>query len=832
MIKKLLLLTLAGMVSIGASAVPARQGLRTFTQSDGTTIRVNVVGDERFHTMVTEDGLAVERHSDGNFYYRSSESTGRVQAHNPEQRGAVEQSFVKSNGTKLTVNSLAAASKDRLSARKAAGRDIKKASQVPQSGTPRVPIILVQYKDVKFKDADPNATFRDFFATGTKSARQYFVDQSNGKYNPEFDVYGPYTLESNRSVYGGNDSQGYDKGVGKMVAQGCQGLDAEIDFSKYDNNNDGECDVVIVLYAGDGEASSYDDDAENAVWPCQWELSDSDYGRSLRLDNTAVNKFAVFNELNGSDLSKIDGVGTFCHEFSHCLGLPDFYDTQYGPHFGMAHWSLMDYGCYNDDGYTPIGYSAYEKEFMGWIDIEEGKENTHYTLPVFNQKDITKDKAVKLTNSRDRNEYYILENRAQQGWDKYMPAEGLMIYHVTYSSSAWEGNTVNDYDMQRMTPVPADGSLKMDSERYYGETYYYINEADLLGDLWPYGNATELTDTSTPSADVNTGSKLGKPVTEITRNADGTISFWVMKAPLPAVAAPHSLMHTPVDATTMKISWAAGDSNDVTYTLNVSEHRDITYELASSTTFDSKDHGWEATGYAEYESAENAVRFGSNKNLGYLESPAFEVGDDGLVTVIFEAKVYSNDGSAVVVSLLDNKGYEVASTETGTLTSAYKRYAVVLEGVPDTKMKVEFSTTGKKQRFYLKSADIYRGDASELLDSSSKARANAASSTYNMTITDISGTEFTVVGLTNGVIYDYKVKAVPTDDTKFASSNWSDTQSFEMNAADITGVDAIEAEVEAEYYDLQGVRMHDAATLAPGVYIVKKGNKVAKIIVK
>ncbi|MDE5808146.1 MAG: M6 family metalloprotease domain-containing protein, partial [Muribaculaceae bacterium] len=331
-------------------------------------------------------------------------------------------------------------------------------------------------------------------------------------------------------VYGGNDYSGEDKGLGKMVAEGALGLDREIDYSKYDNDGDGVCDVLIILYAGDGEASSYDRDAENAIWPCQWSLSSSDYGKSLTLDNTLINKFAVFNELNGSNLRKIDGIGTFCHEFSHCLGLPDFYDTNYGQLFGMGPWSLMDSGSYLDDGYTPIGYSAYEKEFMGWIDIEEGKKNTYYSLPVLNQVNAATDKAVRLTNPADPDEYFILENRRRQGWDKYMDAEGLLIYHVTYSASAWENNNVNDFPMQRMTPVPCDNNLKMDAYSYYGKTQYRINDADLRGDLWPYKGNDSFTDNSLPAQKVNTGNLLGKPVTGIVINSDGTASFWLMKS--------------------------------------------------------------------------------------------------------------------------------------------------------------------------------------------------------------------------------------------------------------------------------------------------------------
>ncbi|MDE6717989.1 MAG: M6 family metalloprotease domain-containing protein, partial [Muribaculaceae bacterium] len=452
-LNKILALGLLAGCSAAAMAVPARPGLRTYQQPDGSEITLTLVGDEHFHTFLTTDGLTVERGEDGTFYYLTTEGLTDIAVHNPTMRQFAEKAFVKSISAKADLEALLEVNEESIAAMRASTVPTRAGkTQVPNTGSPRVPILLVEYKDVKFKDADPLATFKEFFLTGEASARRYFEDQSNGKFTPQFDVYGPVTLSSNRRVYGANQggTPGKDVGVGKMVAEAVKALDSEIEYSLYDNDKDGECDVMIILYAGDGENSSPSRDAANAIWPCQWSLSGSDYGLPLNCDRTVINKFAVFNELSGFDLKKIDGIGTFCHEFSHCLGLPDFYDTNYR-YFGMGMWSLMDTGSYNNKCYTPCGYSAYEKAFMGWIDIEEGVRGTHYTLPVFNSKDASKDIAVRLTNDRDPDEYFILENRRLQGWDSYMPAEGLFIYHVTYDADVWSKNEVNKKAVQRMT---------------------------------------------------------------------------------------------------------------------------------------------------------------------------------------------------------------------------------------------------------------------------------------------------------------------------------------------------------------------------------------------
>ena len=576
-LKRILISALLSASFLGAMAVPARPGVRTFRQSDGTEICVKLIGDEHFHTYVTTDGLTVARGNDGDFYYQTAVGLTSIKAHNPELRKVAEVDFIKQQMNEMNLQAMVKSRQTSITKRKAQSVQTRagSATQVPTMGSPRIPILLVEYKDKKFKDRNPLSTFNDFFANGETCAAQYFADQSNGKFTPEFDVYGPYTLSENREVYGGNDGWGNDKALGRMVAETALGLNSEIDYSLYDNDGDGECDVLIVLYAGDGEASSNDLDAENSVWPCQWNLSASDYKEALNLDGTKIDKFACFNELNGRHPSQIDGIGTFCHEFSHCLGLPDFYDTNY-KFFGMGPWSLMDSGSYNNDTYTPIGYSAYEKEFMGWIEIEEGAENTYYTLPVFNQKNLATDKAVKLSNPLDENEYFILENRACQGWDEYLSTEGLFIYHVTYNPGAWEMNTVNNFETQRMTPVPADDRLKMYKVTYDGYNYSYeVDESDLLGDLWPYNGNNSFTRTSSPSQKLNIGGGfLDKPVTEIVINDDGTASFWVMKlevSPLPAPALKDPLLLSSQSAV---ISWNSGLERQATFTCELTEKGD------------------------------------------------------------------------------------------------------------------------------------------------------------------------------------------------------------------------------------------------------------------
>ena len=515
--------------ALAAMAVPAKPGWHTLHQSDGTTLTVQAVGNAFNHALLTKDGLMVALGEDGDYYYNSS-ITGMttVRAHEASDRNATEIAFVEAQRSHLTMPHKEFKPLRGKSAFGVGGSNAE--ADVPAQGNRKVPIILVEYQDKRFKNTREQII--QAMLTGNKSVQQYFRDQSNGKYDPDFEVFGIYTLSQNRQAYGGNNSSGDDKGLGLMVTEACQMAAADgVSFNRFDTNSDNYCDVVIVIYAGVGEAqASYS--VPNAVWPCNWNLQSASYygmggNGAFRPSgsNVYVNNFAVFNEVHGSNDngSTIDGIGTFCHEFGHCLGLPDFYDTNYGGHYGMGSWDIMDTGCYADDTYTPIGYSAYEKNFMGWIDYLIPNPGTYYTLPIWNQKNEETDKALFLQSDINGNEFFIIENRRQQGWDRYLPAQGMLIHHITYSASRWQANTPNNQNIQLVTIMPADNTLSDNNES---------------GDTWPRNNKTEFTDNSTPAAKLNMAANgnisgnagyLGKPVTEMVINNDGTASFWYMK---------------------------------------------------------------------------------------------------------------------------------------------------------------------------------------------------------------------------------------------------------------------------------------------------------------
>ena len=505
-----------------AMAVPAKPGIHTVTQPDGSTLQVVLSGDEWHHSFVTPDGYTIKRADDGFFYYVTTVGITKIRVNDAENRTEQENLFLKENNAQMTMQALYAAKFNSGKLRnKTKGVALKAASEVPTSGSPKIPVLLVQYSDISMKHTLAN--FQSHYNTQTWSVLQYFTDQSKGAFTPQFDIYGIYTLNNNRQYYGGNNSSGDDQRVGRMVSDAISKAGNNIDWSQYDNDGDGYVDACIVVYAGPGEASGA---SSNTIWPCQWYLSASDYGNYVTRNNTKIDKFAVFCELNGNSDSgtTLDGVGTFCHEFSHCLGLPDFYPTDQSNHFGMGDWSLLHGGCYNNNGDRPCGYTAYERNFMGWITLTTPVEGTTYTTATVDAGG----QAFKIT-SNNSNEYYIIENIQKTGWNQYAPASGLLVNHVNYSATTWNNNTVNNSNNQGMTIIPADNSLKVN---YYSGYGYEYDSSDEVGDLYPYGGNNQLTSTSTPAATLyNSSTNLNKPITNITKNSNNTVSFTYMGAP-------------------------------------------------------------------------------------------------------------------------------------------------------------------------------------------------------------------------------------------------------------------------------------------------------------
>ncbi|MBR3512790.1 MAG: M6 family metalloprotease domain-containing protein [Bacteroidaceae bacterium] len=503
---RMFLLAALLLVTLAAAAVPAKPGLtRTITTADGTSVVATLVGDEHGHYW---------RGADGNVYLPDA-ATGLFRVADKQQLQA------KAQTRRSRANS--------RRARRLAPRRVGEVNGI--FGQKKGLIILVNFTDASFKKANNNALYQrianeEGFSYGDfkGSMYDYFYAQSDGQFQLTFDVVGPVTVKNKYSYYGQNDSEGNDLRPATMVREALDLANSEVNYADYDWDGDGEVDQVYVVYAGKGEA---DGGAISTIWPHEWMLSEAQqYGDGqgkVKLDGVTIDTYACGPELDGLT-GTIAGIGTMCHEFSHCLGYPDFYDTDYSGGQGMFTWDLMDMGSYNGDGFLPAAYTSYERWVAGWLTpIELSK-----TQAVTGMKPLTQGgQSYVIYNQGHPDEYFLLENRQQSGWDAGIPGAGLLILHVDYSASVWADNAPNDDpDRQRMTWIAADN--KYQTTKKNGETYF--TEAGAANDPFPYGKVNAFGRTTTPAAtfynkNIDGTKYLDSSVENITQNADGTISF-------------------------------------------------------------------------------------------------------------------------------------------------------------------------------------------------------------------------------------------------------------------------------------------------------------------
>lgn len=362
------------------------------------------------------------------------------------------------------------------------------------------------------------------------SVKDYFLAQSNGQFELDFDVVGPYTLSQNMAYYGAHTKDGdVDAKAGHMVLEACQMADKDVNYKDYDWDGDGEVDQVFVIYAGFGEA---DGGSEDTIWPHESMLSASTVGKRYETkDGVNVNTYACGNE-NTYDMlgrSRINGIGTICHEFSHCLGYPDLYDTKNSGNFGMGSFDLMCSGSYNGESFCPPNYSAYEKWFAGWITPTVLDKPA--SVKGMQAQDVKYGQAFVVYNDNNKNEYYLIENRQQNVgiWDKQLPASGMMITHVDYDENIWEWNNVNTFVNYSNQYGPEHAYLDNDHQRltiFHADNEEGASTKSQAGDLYPFNGNNSLTDTSSPAATIyQGGTTMGKPITNITQNEDGSIDF-------------------------------------------------------------------------------------------------------------------------------------------------------------------------------------------------------------------------------------------------------------------------------------------------------------------
>ena len=665
MIKKTIVTGMVALMSLAAMALPAKRGLtNTITLNDGTKVEVSLVGDEFMHYW--QDAY-------GNKYV----PTGEANVFKLADASAV---------SNLTTRALAR--KAHVTARRSARLKSNNSTDVFK-GKKKGLVILVEFTDVKFKNSDSQTLFNrisneegynEGFFQG--SVKDYFLAQSRGQFELDFDVVGPVKLAHNMKYYGGNDSNGYDLHPEEMIVEACKGIDSKVDFSKYDWDGDGEVDQVYVIYAGYGEADS---GKENTIWPHEWQLSGA--SQSMILDGVKVDTYACSSELNGA--GEIGGIGTMCHEFSHCMGIPDMYDTGYSGNFGMGPFDLMDYGAYNEDGYKPCGYTAYERMISGWIDPIEVRKGAE--LSVTGMKALTEGgEAYKLINSGNDDEYFLVENRQFSGWDESLPQSGVLITHVDFDQTVWDYNMVNttgyDSDLQftnphqRMTIFHADND---DDSKYYSKNQQGYTKTTYLGDPYPYKGNDSLTNLSRPSNAIYTKNSDGKRFMDVAIRNIAVTSDGVASMEFGPNYFDSSSSNTPTGEVIFSETFdacAGTGGNDNAFS-GTGRFADADFETDNAGWYAESPHG-----------ADGCARFGSSKKKGAATTPAIEI--DGTATLTFRAAPWGQDDTRLSVSI--DGDATISPSSFNMTTDSWQTFTATITGSDNIKIKF---TPGK--RFFL-----------------------------------------------------------------------------------------------------------------------------------
>ncbi|MBO7067858.1 MAG: M6 family metalloprotease domain-containing protein [Bacteroidaceae bacterium] len=632
----------------------------TITLTNGSQVRAELQGDEHFHFWQSESGEK----------YLLSE--GKCKLATGEE--------INKRATAAYTSYLQAEAKIRKKS------PLMKA-QSHMTGHKKGLIILVEFSDLSFSMENPSEFFtrmanEEGFVSGSQkgSIRDYFINQSNGKFVLDFDVAGPYKLLQPYSFYGKDGENGnIDVNVKQMITQAVGMAGNEVNYKDYDWDGDDEVEQVYIIYAGGGQATG---GGADTVWPHKSSISGGSLSdRTMVMDGVIIDNYACSNEMYGK---KPAGIGTICHEFSHCLGYPDMYDVrgnegETNTWYGMGSWDLMNSGSHNSNGYCPAGYTGWEKWQAGWI------------APIV----LNEDKIVEgmtpqsehgesyiIYNAGNPNEYYMLDNRQKTSWDRALAGTGLLIMHVDYDPRRFvvhgRPNTpVDDNDHQHITIIHADNKT---------------GDNDEEGDPYPYGNNNSLSNITTPAATVYNRNTDGSnfmniKISEITQNEDGTISFVFGDK---AKADKSILLSETFD------NCKGTGGNDGTW---------LTMRTAVG-EFKPDNEGWEA---AYIKGGYLCARVGDKASNAKLQFPALEFKDKTVLS--FCAAPFAQEGTMTLNVSTDDTGLKIATPSFALTPQEFIICETEIEGSGTAHIILQADC-----RFYLDNV-VVKSDDTDAIDS-------------------------------------------------------------------------------------------------------------------
>lgn len=864
--KNILYAFLALMVTTcGIYAIPARPVPIIVVQSDGTSLDVYLRGDERCHFKTTADNMPIVQGNNGNYYYAIKKGENlecsKFLAHNKHERSKEEKEYINlyqgiliehinaQRNSKLFQDTIWGKAR-RVSATRSVGQP------TTYQGKKRGLVILVNFSNLSMVTENCHDEFyQQFNQIGYNhnnhigSVHDYFYDQSYGTFDLSFDVVGPVTVSRQYSYYGANSAKNSnsDLHVGQMITEACKLADDEVNFSDYDWDGDGEVDQVYVIYAGYGEASGA---PANTIWPHEYSLTGCAYNGDgdgpLTLDGVKIDTYACSCELSGYSGKTMMGIGTACHEFSHCLGLPDFYDVKYNGGFGMESWDIMDSGGYNGpdrNGEVPCGYTAYERWFAGWLTFTELNEMER----IKDMPDLgTSPMSYIIYNNSNHDEYFILENRQNTRWFEYVNTSrnchGLLITHVDYSARAWLTNSVNtNSEHQRMSIVPADNDYGFYYNDGVNERYVPSNE-ELEGDLFPGScGIKEFTNIS----HLNVGGRLfnqnddgtfylNKPITNI-KESEGLISFDFMGGIY--VPKPHAVSAEVEESNAFVVHWDINgevDSYEVEAvevrkktpleSIMISENfanfltesgsEDGKMDLSTYLNSYTQVNGW--SGKRIYTSSIGA-KIGSSTGSGHLMTP-FNNSIANNITI--KMAVLSLEGSTtpIRVTLINERNDTVTSYR---IASSYEKLSYVFTFQDIEKGYYAVNIQGD-QPFYVSSFSMFDGNFSENDLKITSIIANITP-VEKYLVSGIAENSYRFANL-NAKVFQYRVRAEKDE----AFSQWTEYNIVKLDDSNGITNNIFNDNTIPKIYNAKGIEVENASK--GGLYILDYGTHKKKIV--
>ncbi len=523
--------------------IPAYPGLIAYQQSDGSTLDIFLTGDAVLNRAETTDGYTLLRNMDGTAHYAMLNEEGDlvcsgITSHNPAYRTTEEKAFVETLEKHLSYSSkqkFKKAQQHLLFSDKSS----KEPGVMPSTGNPQIPVLLVNFSDASntFSASQMSQPFTQSGYNGVGCIQEYFQECSDNQLNLQFSFTGWQSLPQTHDYYG------IDSNWGQCAYDAIALMDPYINYSQYDNDGDGIVEAVSIIHQGSGEEASWD---TTDIWSHMWTLAEAGYTEAQRtFDGVEINTYTMQPEDDA--MGNLNEIGIMCHEIGHLIGAPDFYDTDNtAPDYrGTGFWDLMADGLWNGNPYgrSPAHPNLFAKiHYYGWLNpVELTSPLTVSFLPT-----PWENQAYYVTTST-ANEYFLLENKLQSGFDSGLPGQGMLIYHVDqdYIDNHFSNNDINASSHLGLKIMDAgnNGSIDDDDCPFPGSS---VN--------------TVFTDASSPSSLSWSGNPTNKPITNISTVNVVCIAFDFMGGSgcVPPPAQCKNLSATSITDTSISLQWTRG----------------------------------------------------------------------------------------------------------------------------------------------------------------------------------------------------------------------------------------------------------------------------------